>query len=170
LTDDYNKKKKRKIDEEKKDKFPKKSVDDFIEYLAENLRQIMPDLEEFFTQIQDKINNDNFNPEDLKEFNQFDFSRINLPLSPKTAAVAQSFSSSDPLIDVIDCGDNIKIIADFPGLKKEDIKLNLKKNSILISVHKKKVHKRIPLDCEVDKNSVSASYNNGILEIKLYKI
>ncbi|MHA1299058.1 MAG: Hsp20/alpha crystallin family protein [Candidatus Helarchaeota archaeon] len=172
MADDYDKgkKKKRKKDDDREDDYPTDSLDNFIDYLADNLKNIMPDLEEFFTQLQDKINNGSFKLEDLNEFNSFKFGKVLIPQNTKAATISKNPPQKDPIVDIMDCGDRMIIIADLPGLEKKDIKLNLKKNSVLISVHKKKIHKRISLSCEIDKNSISAKYKNGILEITLNKV
>ena len=174
MVDDYEdkKKKKRKIKDDREDDIPGRSFDEFLNYLTDNLKKIMPNLEEFFTQIQDKINSGEIDPEDFSNFNEldnFDFGKIFMPQNMKTTATISEPAPKDPLIDVMDIGDKIKIIIDLPGLEKEDIKLNLKKNSVLVSVHKRKLHKRIPLISDINKEHVSATYKNGILEITLNK-
>ncbi len=174
MEDDYekDKKKKRKVNDDKEDKLPKdfkvESFEEFFKYLADNLKNMLPDLEDMFSQIKDRLENGELDLEDLNDLNNFQLPNTYIPQKSNPATIAKT-SPKDPIIDVMDCGNEILIIAELPGLDKDDIKLNLKSNSVLISVHKKKIHKRVPLSCNVDKDKMIASYNNGILEIKLVK-
>jgi HSP20 family protein len=76
--------------------------------------------------------------------------------------------SREPLVDVMESGNEIIVIAELPGVSKSDIELNVSKESMEISVDtpKKKYYKVVELPAEV-KEDVDASYNNGILEVKL---
>ncbi len=172
MVDDFdeNKKKKNRKDDRDEDDIPSENFNDLIKYLAENFKKILPEFEKFFTQFQDQIEKGNLN---LDQFNDSDIFRItgnNLPLKPKAATLSKPYISKDILVDIIDDEEKLIIIVDLPGLEKNDIKLNLKSTSILISVHKRKIHKRIALPCKVDKDNISASYKNGVLEIKLNKL
>ncbi|NVM01565.1 MAG: Hsp20/alpha crystallin family protein [Candidatus Helarchaeota archaeon] len=172
MVDDFdeNKKKKRKKKDREEDDFPSENYNDFIKYLAENFKKIMPEFEKFFRQFQDQIEKGNFDLDQFSDLNNFRIIKNNLPQKHKAATLSKSYPTKDILVDVIDCGDKIIIIADLPGLEKQDIKLNLKSKSVLISVHKKKILKRVSLPVKVDKDYISASYKNGVLEIKLTKL
>ncbi len=78
----------------------------------------------------------------------------------------------EPLTDVIESNDTITITAELPGVSKEDIDLRVNRDSVAISVDtpSRKYYKEIPLNAEVDENSVKATYNNGILDITLKKL
>lgn len=78
----------------------------------------------------------------------------------------------EPLIDVVDHGKNLMVIVELPGVKKEDIHAHATKDSLTISVdsEKRKFHKTIELPAEVDEKEIDATYNNGVLEIKLIKL
>lgn len=88
--------------------------------------------------------------------------------------------------DVIDRGDSYLLQADLPGFQKEDINIDLDKETLTISAsHKeeKKINKRNYIRQErrynsycrsfhipgIRKEDISASYNNGVLEITLPK-
>ncbi len=76
---------------------------------------------------------------------------------------------NDPLTDVTVDGDNVRIVIEVPGLKKEDIELEVCDDSVKVSANteKRKVDKTIPLPHADDPDSTVAVYNNGILEITL---
>jgi len=77
----------------------------------------------------------------------------------------------EPIIDVFDEKDEIKIYAEMPGVTKEDIKLDLKGDILDISAQsgEKKYHKEVLLPAKVKTKTMSSSYKNGILEIKIKK-
>jgi HSP20 family protein len=74
--------------------------------------------------------------------------------------------SREPLIDVIDESDNVKIIAELPGVEKEDIQLSATEKNLTIKVDKpeRKYYKMISFPAEVDNSSVKCVYKNGVLE------
>jgi len=77
----------------------------------------------------------------------------------------------EPLMDVFDEGDSIRIVAELPGIEKSDINLDSTEKTLIISVstEKRKYYKKIDLPSEIDPASATASYNNGILEVKVKK-
>jgi len=58
-----------------------------------------------------------------------------------------------------------------PGVKQEDIKLDLKEDILDISAQSgdRKYHKEILLPTKVQAETMTSFYNNGILEIKVKK-
>ncbi len=75
----------------------------------------------------------------------------------------------EPLVDVMASDDEVKVIAELPGVEKSDIKLNLSENSMTISVDtpSRKFKKALDLPVAVDPDSTKASYKNGVLEVVL---
>lgn len=73
----------------------------------------------------------------------------------------------EPLIDLFDEGKNLKIIAELPGIAKEDIKLKSKNNNLIISTKDKKYYKKLELHSKVRLKKFS--YKNGVLEVILEK-
>jgi HSP20 family protein len=73
----------------------------------------------------------------------------------------------EPFTDVTREGDVVRVVAEVPGAKKEDIVLDATSDSLSISVDagNKKYRKTVALPCEVDIGSAKAEYNNGILEV-----
>ncbi len=90
-------------------------------------------------------------------------------------------------VDVIDEGDQIKVVADLPGFNKEDIEIWVEDGDLVIKAERKeekeekevnylrrerrfgRVVRRIALPAEVDVENIKAKYNNGILEITIPK-
>jgi HSP20 family protein len=77
----------------------------------------------------------------------------------------------EPLTDVFDEDGEIRIYAEMPGVNQEDIRLDMKEDILDISARTgdRKYHKEILLPSKVDAETVTSSYNNGVLEIKVKK-
>jgi HSP20 family protein len=77
----------------------------------------------------------------------------------------------EPLVDVIETEDHVKIIAELPGVEKDDIKLNATEKTLTISVdtERRRYYKELQLPVEVDPESAKALYKNGVLEVQLVK-
>ena len=80
--------------------------------------------------------------------------------------------SREPLVDVQETDDEVQVTAEVPGVKKEEIDLEVTGNTLIIKVEGKdrKYYKEVELPAEVDPNSAKASYNNGVLDIQLKKV
>lgn len=69
-------------------------------------------------------------------------------------------------LDIFDEKDHLLVITELPGVKEEDINIDVKNDVLRISTGK--YLKRIPLFYAVE-NSVESTYKNGVLEIRLKK-
>ena len=80
----------------------------------------------------------------------------------------------EPLVEVNEEQDQIIIIAEMPGVSKEDIELNATNRSMTISTEKivsgRSYFKEIDLPAAIDSDYAKARYTNGILEVRLKKI
>ncbi|MHA1196987.1 MAG: archaeal heat shock protein Hsp20, partial [Promethearchaeota archaeon] len=80
----------------------------------------------------------------------------------------------EPLVEVNEEDDQIIVIAEMPGVSREDIELKATTNSLTISTKEssapRKYYKEIELPSAIDSNYAKARYVNGILEIKLKKL
>jgi HSP20 family molecular chaperone IbpA len=95
--------------------------------------------------------------------------RDNLKVSPPSPYIK---SSNEPLIDVLDSPDNLKIVALLPGVRKEDISFNLKEGFVELVIKKDSQIYRKEIPCEVRPTKIiteSVNYNNSILEIVFKK-
>ena len=92
-----------------------------------------------------------------------------------------------PAVDIVDEKDQIRIKADLPGLKKEDIEISADNGILTIKGEKKEekeikekdyvrseryygaFHRSFSLPTGVDPQKVNASYKDGVLEVTLPK-
>jgi HSP20 family protein len=77
----------------------------------------------------------------------------------------------EPLVDIIDDGESVKVLAELPGVEKKDIKLIATSDKLTINVDNpdRKYYKEIKFPTEIEASSAKSRYNNGILEISIKK-
>jgi HSP20 family protein len=77
----------------------------------------------------------------------------------------------EPLVDVIDEGNKIRVVAEIPGVEKEKINLKAVNNKLIIKAtnFNRKYYKEIELPAEVKIETAKASYRNGVLEVVMDK-
>ncbi len=75
----------------------------------------------------------------------------------------------EPLVDTIVNTDNVKVVAELPGVEKSDISLECDGQTLTLKVdtEKRRYFKELPLPVEVDPDTSKASYKNGVLELLL---
>jgi HSP20 family protein len=77
----------------------------------------------------------------------------------------------EPFVDTVldEKGETLKLIAEMPGINKEDIKLEATERNVSIEAERgeRKYRTNVPLPYEIEPSSASASFNNGVLEVKL---
>jgi HSP20 family protein len=78
----------------------------------------------------------------------------------------------EPLVDIFEDDTTIRIIAEVPGVDKEDIELTCTEQRLIISVdtEMRKYYKEIDLVTPVDPKGSKAKYKNGVLQVTLPKI
>ncbi|MBN3037123.1 MAG: Hsp20/alpha crystallin family protein [Candidatus Diapherotrites archaeon] len=74
----------------------------------------------------------------------------------------------EPLVDVIDKNSEIDVLAELPGVEKEDIDVKATEDSLTIQVPNK-FRKEIALNEKIKKDSVKARYKNGVLTVTVQK-
>jgi HSP20 family molecular chaperone IbpA len=92
-----------------------------------------------------------------------------------------------PRVDILDLGNALQVVADMPGVRKEDIELNLKPERVEISAESSTETERkeedytyrergyasyrrvIDLPADVLPDKAEASFKNGVLEVNLPK-
>src|SRR3989338_2982262 len=92
----------------------------------------------------------------------------NIKKTPKGPTVEEE---REPITDLFDEKEEIRIYAEMPGVNQEDIKLDLKEDILDISVQsgERKYHKEVLLPVKALAENLSSSYKNGILEVKIKK-
>lgn len=92
----------------------------------------------------------------------------NIKKTPKGPKVEEE---REPIIDVFDETEEIKVYAEMPGVSKEDIKLDLKEDILDISARSgdRKYHKEVLLPAKLKAENMTSSYTNGMLEIRIKK-
>ena len=77
----------------------------------------------------------------------------------------------EPLVDVLDEGDSLAVIAELPGVEESDINLAVEGDilEITASTRDRKYQKEVLLPTLVNPESLESSYRNGVLEINMAK-
>ena len=105
-----------------------------------------------------------------------EFGNVKSPLSSSRAA-GGSFnkplisSERQPLADVTTTDKEVKVVAEMPGVSKQNIKVNVYDNSLEVTTTgtDRKYHEVIEIPPETDIETVTSTYKNGILEITFKK-
>ncbi|WP_435067763.1 Hsp20/alpha crystallin family protein [Haloplanus sp. C73] len=80
--------------------------------------------------------------------------------------------TSETHVDIYEADDQIRLVADLPGVEKDAIELKCDGETLTISAASahREFDERIRLPTRVDEHSASASFNNGILEVTVDKV
>lgn len=99
----------------------------------------------------------------------------------KTAAGPRVEEEREPIVDIFDEKEEIRIYAEMPGVNKADIKLEFppetgsdpaqKTDILIISAQNgdRKYRKEILLPAKVNKETLVSGYKNGILDVRISK-
>ncbi|MFP3492232.1 MAG: Hsp20/alpha crystallin family protein, partial [Vulcanisaeta sp.] len=79
----------------------------------------------------------------------------------------------EPLTDVIEEEDSVKVIMDMPGVDKDKINIRISEDGkkLIISARDtdRRYYKEVDLPTEVDPSQSKATYRNGVLTVELKK-
>jgi HSP20 family protein len=77
----------------------------------------------------------------------------------------------EPMVDVFEEKDHLLVLAELPGISKDDVRIDLDDDVLTISAEKKdkKYRKEVLLPRSVSKEKMQVACNNGVLEIKFLK-
>jgi HSP20 family protein len=77
----------------------------------------------------------------------------------------------EPMVDVFEEEDHLLVLAELPGIGKEDVRVEVKDDVLTISAERgdKKYRKEVLLPRTVSKEKMQVSCNNGVLEIRCLK-
>ncbi len=140
-----------------------KMIDEMIKNLMKNLEGGLDS-----KSIEDMLNsnfvygfNIGMNPEGKPSFRQFG------NLKPKGYGDLEASDVREPLIDVFKEENNVRVIAEVPGINKGDIKLTGSDRTLTIKAHSqsRKYEKSVSLPVPVDITTAKAKYKNGVLEV-----
>jgi len=94
-----------------------------------------------------------------------------VPFGPRKPSIDIK-EEREPLVDVISTDGEVKVVAELPGVEKNDIKLYGTEKTLSISVDtpKRKYFKEVDLPTNVNPKTAKSSYKNGVLEVTLTKI
>ena len=92
----------------------------------------------------------------------------NVKKTPKGPIVEEE---REPIIDVFDEKDEIRVYAEMPGVNEEAISLELKGDILELKAVSKdrKYYKEVLLPAKVKPETLTRSYKNGILEVRIHK-
>ena len=106
-----------------------------------------------------------------KPINSFKFNKLNEKDSTHRQELSptDSIKESEPIVDVFEEGQNIRVMAELPGVSENDVKLDIENSTLIISTvaSTRKYYKRIELPKSVKKEAIEFSCKNGVLEVKL---
>lgn len=91
-----------------------------------------------------------------------------------------------PLVDIVETKDNYLIYVDMPGVKKEDITIQLEAEDLVLNgvvsrdywkegkllcneCFYTRYHRDFVVGYDIDRSKIQAEFNNGVLTIKLQK-
>jgi HSP20 family protein len=93
------------------------------------------------------------------------------------------FGSSWPTVEVNDGGDTLEVVAEIPGLDKDDVEVTLRDGVLTLRGEKKlerdrrlyserwegAFYREIPVGDDVDADKAKASFKNGVLTVEMSK-
>ncbi len=95
----------------------------------------------------------------------------NLKRSPRKEWREAISDTREPLVDVVEGVKEVRVLAELPGAKKQDIELTVEGKSLVISADTpaRKYRKELELPYAVKLEGSKSTFNNGILEVTLPK-
>jgi len=97
----------------------------------------------------------------------------NIPRFERTGTGEKHYiDARKPLIDVLEAEDTVHVIAEIPGIEKENIRLNA--TDLILDIEtingNPKYSERVELPVKVNPQSAKATYKNGVLEVTFNKL
>jgi HSP20 family protein len=88
--------------------------------------------------------------------------------NPKAIPKSSLKDEREPLTDIYDEKECVKIFIEIPGVAKEDVQLDVSEG--FIEVKAKNFYKKLPIRTQgLDVEKIAAKFNNGVLEINIPK-
>ena len=147
---------------------------------------ILQQIEEMMERMMSEMNQGmDIDPERFQEMmrdqggiNPF-MSGFSLKLGPDGKPIIQRFGNMpgstpnvlEPLVDVVEEDDEIIVVAEVPGVERDEIKVRIKGTALTIHSDnpERPYHKEIELPSRVKKEEAKSAIRNGVLEVRLKK-
>lgn len=150
--------------------------------------EMLKQIEEMMERMMSEMNQGVFlNPEDFEEIlrnqegtNPFLFG-FSMNIGPDGKPIIQRFGNTpsyegeshilEPLIDIVEEDGEIIVVAEVPGVSRDEIKVRIKGTELTIHAENQErpYHKVIQLPSKVVKEEAKSAIRNGVLEIRLKK-
>lgn len=93
-------------------------------------------------------------------------------VKPTKGGLPQVQQEREPLVDVVETDGEIHVVAELPGVDKNEIKLSGTEDSLTIEVDnpQRKYYKEVKLPSKVRVTEAKTGYKNGVLEVTLPKL
>lgn len=91
--------------------------------------------------------------------------------NPGAGPARDPASGGSTHVDLLDEGDVVRVVADVPGVEKDDIEVSVSGDELRIHASRegREYDERVALPPKVDETTGDATYNNGVLEISFEK-
>ena len=88
-------------------------------------------------------------------------------LTGMTGGQQISISEMKPLVDIFETEDSVHVVAEMPGIEKEDIHLDTTESLVELKAShgEYNYYESLELPVKIDPNSAKATYKNGVLEV-----
>ncbi|MFW9799008.1 MAG: archaeal heat shock protein Hsp20 [Candidatus Thorarchaeota archaeon] len=154
--------------------------EEIFDQIDEMMRRMMDDMQEGGIFDMDSI--EEFMRENPDGANPFVFG-FSMRIGPDGKPIIQRFGNApspdgarmlpqlEPLVDIIEENDEIIVVAELPGVEKDELKVRVKGQTLTIDVEnpEKPYHKELELPTKVRKEEAKSSMRNGVLEVRLKK-
>jgi len=151
--------------------------------------EVLKQIEEMMERMMSEMNQGAFmNPEGFEEMlknqegtNPFLFG-FSMNLGPDGKPIIQRFGNTpgeegethtlEPLVYVVEEDGEIIVVAEVPGVDRDEIKVRIKGTELTIHAEnpERPYHKVIKLPSKVKKDEAKSAIRNGVLEVRLKKI
>jgi HSP20 family protein len=90
-------------------------------------------------------------------------------VKPRRNGLPHVQEEREPLVDIVETNGEIQVVAELPGVEKEDIKLSGTEDTLTIMVDtpQRKYFKEVSLPGKVRVREAKSQYKNGVLEVTL---
>ena len=85
----------------------------------------------------------------------------------ESSTATSSGFGADTHVDVHDTDEEVRVVADLPGVEKDNIELECDGKTLTISARSdhREYDERVSLPRRVNEHTATATYNNGVLEV-----